>query len=273
MHIGLSLGINNPVPRTTSGGVTPPLDDYTGAQTAWSVARKLRTAYSGSLIRVRRDSDNAEQDIGFDSNGNLDESALTTFVGAGSGYITTAYDQSGNGNDWTQATSTLQPRIVDTGTIEKVNGKPAAYCLNDKYIGFATGIITSHDASFFGVFKHSTTNACFFHADVSYWVGRLSSGVATNSYSNSGTPTTSVNNIEVGITQGDLFVAVDGNHVICSIVGATLDSGWANIETGFSSSSLVKSPDYMQETIIYFSDESANKSDINNLINDYYGIY
>jgi hypothetical protein len=40
------------------------LDTYSGAAVAYSL-RKLRTAYSGSAIRVRRSSDNAEQDFGF----------------------------------------------------------------------------------------------------------------------------------------------------------------------------------------------------------------
>lgn len=42
--------------------------------------RKLRTAYNGSCIRVRRNSDNAEQDIPF-LNGVLDTTSLLNFVG------------------------------------------------------------------------------------------------------------------------------------------------------------------------------------------------
>jgi hypothetical protein len=56
------------------------LDTYSGAAVAYSV-RKLRTAYSGAAIRVRRSSDNAEQDIYFDSTGNLDTASLQNFVG------------------------------------------------------------------------------------------------------------------------------------------------------------------------------------------------
>jgi hypothetical protein len=44
--------------------------------------RKLRSAYSGSAIRVRRSQDNVEADIGFDSNGDLDVNALMSHVGA-----------------------------------------------------------------------------------------------------------------------------------------------------------------------------------------------
>ncbi len=58
----------------------PVLDDYTGAVSAYSL-RKVRTAYTGSAIKVRRSSDDALQDIGFYSNGDLDTTALLSFVG------------------------------------------------------------------------------------------------------------------------------------------------------------------------------------------------
>jgi hypothetical protein len=97
------------------------LDDYPNAAAAYSL-RKLRTAYTGAAIRVRRSNDNAEQDIGFDVNGNLDETALTAFVGANSGFVTTWYDQSGTKN-LIQATAASQPRIINSGTIDRENGK------------------------------------------------------------------------------------------------------------------------------------------------------
>lgn len=98
------------------------LDSYT-ASAAYST-RKLRTAYSGSAIRVRRSSDNTEQDIGFSGN-ELDTSALTTFVGANDGFVVTWYDQSGNARDVTQATTANQPQIVASGSVIVENTKPA----------------------------------------------------------------------------------------------------------------------------------------------------
>jgi len=86
--------------------------------------RKLRAGYTGAAIRVRRDTDNAEQDIGFDSNGDLDTSALTAFV-PDNGYVVKWYDQSGNSNDAVQATSSAQPHIVVGSVISTHGGKPA----------------------------------------------------------------------------------------------------------------------------------------------------
>jgi hypothetical protein len=99
------------------------LDLYPSAAAAYSV-RKLRTAYSGSAIRVRRSSDNAEQDIGF-SSGNLDTSTLTSFCSGTNGFVTTWYDQSGNGVNLVQTTAITQPKIVTAGVISTTNSRPS----------------------------------------------------------------------------------------------------------------------------------------------------
>jgi hypothetical protein len=92
------------------------LDNAPPAAAAYSV-RRLRTGYTGPCIRVRRSSDNAEQDFGFRDNV-LDTTALLAFVGASNGFATTWYDQSGNGRNALNATSAQQPRIVNAGAVE-----------------------------------------------------------------------------------------------------------------------------------------------------------
>jgi hypothetical protein len=99
------------------------LDFYPNAAAAYSV-RKLKAAYTGSAIRVRRSSDNTEQDIGFISN-DLDTSSLASFCGSGNGFVTTWYDQSGNARDVTQETAANQPQIVSGGAVINVNSKPS----------------------------------------------------------------------------------------------------------------------------------------------------
>jgi hypothetical protein len=86
--------------------------------------RKVVSNYTGPAIQVRRSNDNATQDIGFDSSGNLDMAALQAFVGSASGYVATWYDQSGNARHFTQATPANQPVIVNAGLINAVNGRP-----------------------------------------------------------------------------------------------------------------------------------------------------
>lgn len=78
--------------------------------------RKLISTATVS-IRVRRSSDNTEQDIGF-SGGVLDTASLASFVGANSGFVTTFYDQTGNLEHAVQATAANQPRIVNAGVYD-----------------------------------------------------------------------------------------------------------------------------------------------------------
>ena len=80
--------------------------------------------YTGALVRVRRSSDNTEQDIGQGSGGLLDTSGLLSFCGAGSGFVRTLYGQVGV-DDLEQATTTAQPMIVNSGSLVTLGGEPA----------------------------------------------------------------------------------------------------------------------------------------------------
>jgi hypothetical protein len=92
------------------------LDTLTNTPSAAYGVRKLRTAYSGSAIRVRRSSDDTEQDIGF-SGDDLDTTALLAFVGANNGFDTTWYDQTTNARNLTQTFGPQQPQIVASGAL------------------------------------------------------------------------------------------------------------------------------------------------------------
>ena len=88
-------------------------------------------------IKVRRASDNATRDIGFTSNGDLDTTALKSFVGAlGTGYIDTWYDQSGQVRNLTQTVYAKQPRIINSGIIYRRNGQPTLYHDTDDGLAF-----------------------------------------------------------------------------------------------------------------------------------------
>ena len=93
---------------TDGGGVfVGLLDTYPNASAAYSL-RDLASASVGSaVVRVRRSSDNTEQDF---TAVEITDGTLTTFTGANNGFVTTWYDQSGKGNDSAQATA------IDTAT-------------------------------------------------------------------------------------------------------------------------------------------------------------
>lgn len=98
--------------------VVPLLDRYglANAIACYSPFRKARTAYTGPALRVRRSSDDVELDIGF-VDGLLDVPTLLSHCGAGNGFVTTVYDQSGNNNDQVQTTGANQPRVVTSGAL------------------------------------------------------------------------------------------------------------------------------------------------------------
>ena len=100
------------------------LNTDTNAIVAYSL-RKLRSEYTGSAIRVRRDSTGqTESDIGFTANGDLDTAALKNFIRNNNGFVTTFYDQSTFGRNLTQTTQASQPRIISLGVIDRENGLP-----------------------------------------------------------------------------------------------------------------------------------------------------
>lgn len=146
---------------TSTSGIAPLVDEVgVSAFRAVSVSRRLRAAYAGAAFKVRRSSDNTTQDIGFDSNGNVDTAAALAFVGSGSGYIATIFDQSGNARDLTQATAASQPMIVNAGTLVTLNGKPSMTFDGTDDMVFSTtgiGLYSAGSATSISVAKGTTS--------------------------------------------------------------------------------------------------------------------
>jgi hypothetical protein len=95
----------------TSGVVVNILDDITHTgRKAYSLRQLYSTATNA--VKVREDGGDTLADIGFDGNGDLDVSALTTHLGANNGFVHTWYDQSAAGENAVQTTNGLQPKIT-----------------------------------------------------------------------------------------------------------------------------------------------------------------
>jgi hypothetical protein len=106
-----------PTPSTTPSPKL--LDTYTGATFALST-RKLRNSYNGSAIRIRRSSDNTEQDIGFLSDGNINASSITSFCSGTTCSVVTWYDQSGNEKNFTKRSGVNAPTIGSTNGLVSI---------------------------------------------------------------------------------------------------------------------------------------------------------
>lgn len=88
-------GQNNAArPNIPLNSASLPLDSFTNNWSAYSVARKLRTAYSGNALMVQN-AGGATNNIGFVGN-IVDTNAIVTFAAGGACYLAVLYDQSGN---------------------------------------------------------------------------------------------------------------------------------------------------------------------------------
>lgn len=122
------VGMGDPMLDLTGSGVAPFVGPLDGTSPAWarSESRRLLSSWTGALIRVRRSSDNTEQDISYGTDNLLDQVALLAFC-AGNGFIVKIYDQSGNGVDRFQSILSQQSQIVFSGVVNIKGLLPASF--------------------------------------------------------------------------------------------------------------------------------------------------
>jgi len=250
--------------------------------------RRLDKDYSGDAIRVRRASDNTEQDIGFDSYGDLDTKALTTFCFGTDGFVKTWYDQSGNGNDATQTTTTAQPQIYDSvDGVVTINEKPALDFdgSDDAFSANYTDI--KNQARFDAYMHYKTSDSRFLMFTQNASSGRFSFAISDTSTSTNlcvdyGTPELYVNGTNANIVYGtttrddlhDIVVAnaaSDPNGAIVVHQDAATTS-WTGFVIG-NYGGLFSFLGQISEIVIYNTDQSSNRTGIEDNINDYYDIY
>ena len=270
-------------------GYTGLLDTYSGAAAAYSL-RLLDTSYTGNAIKVRRSSDNAEQDIAFVNN-ELDTATLESFASGTDAFVTTWYDQSGSGNDATQTTASNQPKIVSSGSTILENGKaavefdnsseyeklifsdsvdtysgaPITYVSVQKILGYANG--------FTKVFANTPLNTSVNGKFELQFRDDNDTFIAVGN-------TLSIREIIAKPNQFLNSVISDGTNVLYSFNNTTTFTGL----TGTPSATIPDSnaigalgtrtfTGRIQEMIFYQSDESTNRTNIETNINDFYNIY
>lgn len=274
--------INPYLVQPSTPAFTGILDTYTGSAAAYSL-RRLSSSYTGSLIRVRRSNDNAEQDIGYTVGNILDESALTTFVGSNSAFITTWYDQSGNGRNVTRTTAIEQPRIVNSGTIETDGSKPAVNFDSYKPLTYSTGVSYSAAAIVARVTTATTVNYAVGGTGVGlFYNGSAGAGIyGLGGYdgSNVGTLLTADLNRHLGwfnMTSSRLYVIRDnGSLTDLSAFASSISMGNSTDGIGGRDigSDVLCFRGKMQEVILWSSQQASNATGIRSNINTFYSIY
>ncbi len=101
-----------PGPASVSSYTGP--GDVIASAYAWWGLRAYNAAKIGSnAVKLRRSSDNATQDFVLQSNGGLDDAAITSFKGGGNVFVDTLYDQVGSYH-LTQSVAGQQPQFVQS---------------------------------------------------------------------------------------------------------------------------------------------------------------
>lgn len=259
------------------------LDTYSGAAAAYSL-RLLRTAYSGNAIKVRRASDNTEQDIGFRAGAGgkiLDTTTLESFCSGTDGFITTWYDQSGNANNLIQETASSQPKIVSEGSTITEGGKPTLEFDGSNDFMESGSISSSQPVSYLHLRRYRTTDqtrhALNFSTDSGYAWADYFDGGNLRAYFGSTAPTTAGFN-----TNRNLWAVIaDGASSTASLNGSASSAsvGSNNVDAitlGKRAAPIagVNAAINSQELIVYLSDVgTTNLSGIETNMNDFYTIY
>ena len=284
-----NIGLNGGNYISTQNVNVPPLllNLFPGASAAYSL-RKLDTGYAGSAIQVRRISDNATQNIGFVNNV-LDLTALTTFLGAGSGRVSIWYDQSGNGRNLISAAAIEQPLVYASGPVI-FNGAPYLRLdgVDDRLVnaGFDptnAGVLSTFTVALAAM---STLNTVvFLHQDqtpgsrIGQW-GRFSSGISqsitfntaqANFTANGSTVTNSVPYVYTTIrrpanVQSYVNGATGGSVVT---TGTPIVNAAATVYIGRRATEALAG--LMSEVVMYPLDQTTTRAAIEQNIRNYYG--
>jgi len=262
----------------TSGPVVSYLlDDYSGSAVGYSL-RNLSSSWTTSdVVEVRRSSDNATS--GFTAT-EVSDGTMLAWVGTGgtdNGFVTKWYDQSGNTNDAVQATTTLQPKIVNAGALlVDAYGKPEIdFDASSSLVPTSAFLTDISNAAFFGVLTLDTKGGNFISpisfANNRYYVTDLIVQYGTDSkvvnhtsptgtpylftsLSSSGTGTVYVN----GVSQGSIAYLGTGANTPVTI-GSNAFANGQFLNGKF------------QEYVLYDSDQSANLAGIESNIKEAYG--
>ena len=222
-----------------------------------------------NAIRVRRASDNTEQDIGFDTNGELDTSALATFASGTDAFIRTWYSQTGS-NDGTNTTTGNQPKIYDssTGVLVDANSKPIAEFASNMEMLIPSAAASSTMFAF-SVFKTNdltTEQGVYnFNSIGSISLNRNSNGVICMRSGNVGASGTTATPHLVAANHGTA-IFIDGAQATTPVSGRQSNNNSIGRVGSFQLNGFV------QELILYASGTSDD-ADIQTNMNDFYQVY
>ena len=244
----------------------------TDAAAAYSVRQLSDKAVIA--LRIRRDSDDEEINIGWDSNGDLDTTAISDFCGTANGYVTRWWDQSTNGNHADQATDTSQPQIYNGTAVTTLNSKPSVTFSGFTFMSYTTWSPSS-ELSAFWVAQNEAT--------VSSWtlVGPNNNQWAPISTSTFRTRITAFYTWAWSVASGAQYLAAlirdvnnDGEFHYNGNTSSTTRNFTDTVTLNqFGVNSNNNLDGGIQEVVFWSADQTDNRTGIETNINDYFSIY
>ena len=248
------------------------LASYPGASAAYSL-RNLANNVT-NVVRVRRSSDNREQDF---SATQITDGTLTTFTGSGDGLVAIWYDQSGNSNNASQTTAANQPKLVSSGVVELSNNKPSLRFKEGTSRGYLNQPLINELSSSFSVLsvvQGETASALYegiLATNTMMQLARVGGGnwgTYPNGITNTNLYTSTINLITMISSNGnvgDFYTNSNSDGSFTNTVGQGRKAIGGEATQEFNG--------YISEMIIYPSDQSTNRTGIETNINNEYTIY
>lgn len=263
------------------------LDNYKGAAAAYSL-RSLTYLKGDPVVRVRRSSDSAEQDF---TAAQVIDGTLTTFCGAGNGFVSIWYDQSVNGNHVSQTTASNQPQIVTNGALNLLNTKPTLVFSNGPFLQASDStslrpvnftLVTVHKSTDVtttqivvskgngGSYVSSYTNVIISSTARSY----ISSSGFTEAFANAGSIANGTNYLQFsGFSGSSVYTSLNGGSNVSTSTALSVGYSNGTLRIGRLSEGSYPMKGSISEVILWSSDLQANKSSIVSDINTYHAIY
>jgi len=279
MRLGLSSGL-------AYGGFVPSsinLLDFS-PMAAYSL-RSFDSSADPNVVNVRRSSDNATQDF---KASEITDGTLATWVGSGNdGFIATWYDQSSNSENATQTTASQQPKIVSSGTVVLENSKPAIdFDGSDDELALGNPLLSSTSTrNYSAVFTTSATEGVVVGGNNRGFWNTYGNAIYVNSSEIKAKALSNTSGVllESGVTPSGTYLTtaeiISGSSALyvngvekATDADAPQRHSYVNYIGGgmYSQDNLDGT---IQEIVIYNTDESANRTPIENNINTHYSIY